>query len=298
MIYLLLTIFLNALLIVAFKVFDKFRIDNLQAIVVNYWVCVITGCIFIGEVPFNKENLSQPWFPWSVLMGIGFVSIFNLIAYSTKKDGITITSIANKLSLVIPVAFAIWLYDDKMTVMKIAGILLAFPAVYLSTKPNGAIGTNRVNPWIAILLFFASGLLDTLVNFVAVHFFNTHFELTDNRNQSLFLIHTFGMAGVVGTLVIGSLWLIKGKAVKGMNIIAGICLGVPNYFSLYCFVKLLQSGFLPGSAAIPINNIGVVLSASLMAILFFKERTSMIRLIGMSLSIISILLILLSEIHA
>src|ERR1043165_296178 len=113
MLYLLLTIVLNAYLIVAFKVFERYKVDSLQAIVANYLVCVATGSIFIGRFPISAQSLAQPWIYWAMLMGAAFISIFNLIALCTRKDGITTTTIASKLSMVIPVAFALWLYGDK-----------------------------------------------------------------------------------------------------------------------------------------------------------------------------------------
>jgi len=294
---LLMTIALNALIFAGFKTFDRFRIDNLQAIVTNYWVCVITGSIYIGRLPLNPENLTQPWFPWSLLMGAGFIGIFNLIAYCTRLEGITITTIANKLSLVIPVAFALWLYGDKISWLKATGLLLAIPAVYLSSKTKDVTKGNR-NIWLALLLFFASGLLDTLVNYVAHHFFTTNNPIADERDQSLFLTHTFAMAAFIGTVLVVYL-LAKGRRkFEWKNILAGVLLGVPNFFSMYFFIRLLQSGFLPGSAAIPVNNIGIVLAASLTAILFFKEKINSVRLVGMLLSVIAILFIMLSDLHA
>src|ERR1043165_1447223 len=98
MLYLLLAILLTAYLIVAFKIFERYKVDSLQAIVANYWICVATGSVFVGHFPIGTGSFTQPWIYWSMLMGVAFISIFNLIAYCTKEDGITTTTIANKLS--------------------------------------------------------------------------------------------------------------------------------------------------------------------------------------------------------
>src|SRR5437868_4724219 len=100
MFYLIATIILNVVISALFKVIPKYKIDMLQAIVANYCVCVITGCFFIGHIPFSAAVIHETWFPWSLLMGAGFISLFNLLGYSTRVDGITTTIIANKLSLV------------------------------------------------------------------------------------------------------------------------------------------------------------------------------------------------------
>lgn len=297
MLYLLFTILLNAYLIVAFKVFERFGVDNLQAIVANYWVCVITGSIFLGSFPVSKSSVGQPWIYWALAMGAAFISIFNLIAYCTRRDGITTTTIANKLSLVIPVAFALWLYNDKMSWAKGLGILLAAPAVYLSSKSKDN-EDKKQNLWIAALLFVASGLLDTLVNYIAHQFFTTNNAQADERGQTIYLVHAFFSAGAIGLCVVTYLLAIHRRTFAWKNLLAGLALGVPNFFSIYFLMRLLQTRFLPGSAAIPVNNIGIVLVASITAILFFKEKARPQRIVGMALSIAAILLIMFADLHA
>lgn len=296
MLYLLLTVVLNAYLFVAFKVFERFGVDNLQAIVANYWVCVITGSVFVGHFPIGVASLNHPWIFWSIGMGAAFISIFNLIAFCTREDGITTTTIANKLSMVIPVIFALWLYHDRMTLAKGVGILLAAPAVYLSSKTKDDPGKKQ-NLWIASLLFVSSGLLDTLVNYIAHQYFTTNNPVADERGQTVYLVHAFCSAAIMGLALVSYLLLTKRRKFSWKNIVAGIVLGVPNFFSIYFLIRLLQTGFLPGSAAIPVNNIGIVLLASLTAILFFKEQARAQRIIGMALSIIAILLIMFSDLN-
>ena len=206
MVYLILTILLNVFLSIVFKLFARYKVDNLQAIVVNYWVCVVTGSVFLGHFPISNKSVAAPWFPWTLVMGIGFISIFNLFAFCTKKEGITTTTVANKLSMVIPAAFAFWLYGDKMTIGKTAGILLAVPAVYLSTRSKDDDGKKQDLFW-PLLLFAGSGLLDTLVNYVAQQYFNTGNDVADNTGQAVFLIHTFSVDGSIGVLLLEMLLL-------------------------------------------------------------------------------------------
>ena len=57
MIWLLLSILLNTYIGIVFKVFHRFGISNLQGIVANYFICVITGSIFLGHSPFIAQYL-------------------------------------------------------------------------------------------------------------------------------------------------------------------------------------------------------------------------------------------------
>jgi drug/metabolite transporter (DMT)-like permease len=290
MFYLIITVVLNTLLFSFFKLFPKYKIDNLQALVVNYITCVITGSILLGEFPVGADSTDQPWLPWAMLMGTMFISLFSLIAWRTGKDGMTTTTIANKLSLVIPVLFAIWLYDEKLNAGKIAGIALAFPAVYFTTRveKEDKKPSSIVFP---LILFIGSGLLDTLVKFVE----QRHLETI--RTQSEYLIHAFLTASIIGSIWIGVLKMRGKTELHWRNIISGICLGIPNYFSIYFLIQLLHSDFLQSSAAIPVNNIGIVLLSALVAIMFFKEKANWQRVLGLCLSIAAILLIALSDMN-
>lgn len=229
----------------------------------------------------------QPWLIWAGLMGLGFISVFNFIAYCTKKAGITATTIANKLSFVIPVAFAIWLYQDSLGLLKVVGILLSFPAVYFTAKTKSAAPTGG-HLLLLIPLFLGSGLLDTLVNYISTEFFNSGNAALDARGQAIFLTHTFACAAIIGSLLVGLSALSGHAPIHRNSLVAGLLLGIPNYFSMYFFMALLNSGFLPSSIAIPVNNIGILFTATLVAILVFKEELSIRRILGLLLSFLTI----------
>lgn len=282
--YLVATILLNVIISAIFKVFPKYKIDTLQAIVVNYCVCVTTGSVFIGHVPFTASAFHTIWFPWALLMGVGFVSIFNLLAYSTRVDGITTTIIANKLSLVIPVLFSIWLYKEEVGIGKMAGIVLAFPAVYLTTRVAGDDNKPQNLLWPA-LIFVGGGMLDTLMKYVQTNF------LSSTEDQAVYAIFCFATAGSIGLLIVTVLVLTGKTQIRLRNIVAGVCIGIPNYFSIYYLIRMLNSDFLQSSAAIPVLNIGILVASTATAIFLFKEKTNLLRDIGMVLSIIAILLI-------
>ncbi len=290
MIYLLLTVLLNVVISALLKIFPRYKIDALQAIVANYWVCVITGSVFIGHFPINTQGAQQVWFPWALLMGLGFISIFNLLAYSTKVDGITTTTIANKLSLVIPVLFSAILYNEHIGIYKVIGIVLAFPAVYYTSRVKDE-NKQAQNLYIAALLFVCSGLLDTLVKFVEIHF------LPAADVQAIYLIYTFAAAGSIGIVLISILVAMKKIELHWRNLIIGVILGIPNYFSIYFLVRLLNSNYLQSSAAIPVNNIAILVVTTLMAILFFREKVTVQRVIGLILSVLAILLIAMGDMH-
>ncbi|MDX1938303.1 MAG: hypothetical protein SFU21_14375, partial [Flavihumibacter sp.] len=64
---------LTSYLTLSFKVVERLRINNLQAIVFNYLTCVVTGSVVNGSFPVTGYNLQQPWFKWALLMGFSFI---------------------------------------------------------------------------------------------------------------------------------------------------------------------------------------------------------------------------------
>jgi drug/metabolite transporter (DMT)-like permease len=284
MFYLIATILLNVLISVFFKLFPKYNIYTLQAIVANYCVCVITGSLFTGHIPFTGGSLHADWMPWALFMGIGFISIFNLLGYSTRVDGITTTTIANKLSLVIPVVFSLIVYKEHAGIGKITGILLAFPAIYLTAHAQG--DDNKPQSLLPpLLIFVGGGMLDTLTNYIQLHF------LGNVKTQAAFTTTCFASAGTIGVTLITVLVILGKTTIKLRNIIAGICLSVPNYFSIYFFIRMLNSNVLQSSASIPVLNIGILAASALTAIALFREHVNILRIIGLALSVGAILLI-------
>jgi drug/metabolite transporter (DMT)-like permease len=288
MLYLLLSILLNAYLGILFAYFKKYKIDIFQAIVFNYGICVLTGSIFLGTFPVQPHILAEPYFRWALAMGFLFISVFNLIGISSVKVGITITQTSNKLSFVIPVLFSYFLYQEQITPIKIAGIAAALIAVLLvSTKPKET-KDNPTTHWeytLPFVLFVSSGIIDTLTKYVE------HTFLTSEAISNTYLITGFLTAFLIGISVLGYLFLIGKRTFNYRNLLAGIVLGVPNYFSIYYLVKALQSNALSSSAIIPMNNITVLFVVSLFGIFVFKEKLSKLNYIGLNLTLLAILLI-------
>ncbi len=286
--YLLLVILLNTFIFIAFKLFAKYNVDTLQAITVNYWVCMFTGWATHGYHPFRADIQYEHWLLNALLLGAYFIFLFNLMAYSTAQQGMTVTSVANKLSLVIPVVFAYWLYGDSMGWLKIIGIAMALPAVYMATSKQGKIELKNI--YLPALVFICSGLSDTYIKYIQ------HYQLDTQATQSAFTITMFTVAAVAGSIMVaGKMLHDKDRQKLSLkNIISGILLGIPNYFSIYYLIRLFDADLLPSSSIIPVNNIGIVVTTTLVAILFFKEGAGRKRVTGIILAVISIILIALA----
>ncbi|PJE45564.1 MAG: hypothetical protein CUR34_12005 [Sediminibacterium sp.] len=290
MIFLLGSIVLTSYLLLSFKVCGKFNIPVFPAIVFNYITCVITGSIVNGAFPIQAESVTTPWFRWAMIMGLLFITSFNLIGITAQKLGVAVASVANKLSLIIPVILTIVLYNEQVVGWEIVGISLALIAVIFTCYPQkNESGNTQPIPMfqkilLPLLVFIGSGFLDALINHVQQTY------VTKETNNA-FLISGFFSAASIGSLVLIFQYWKKQLVFKFNQVIAGICIGIPNYFSIWCLVHFLQDSPWETSASLPVNNMGIVLFSTLVAALLFKEKLSIINWTGIALSAIAIYLI-------
>ncbi len=287
MIYLIGSIVLTSYLTLSFKVCEKYNVSIFQAIVFNYITCVITGSIVNGSFPINVEVIHQTWFHWAFVMGVLFISIFNIVGMTAQKISVAVASVANKLSLIIPVILSVYLYHETVRGWKLFGVILALIAVILTCyQPRNKRNEKKEEngKWKYILpvaLFLGSGLLDALIN----HVQQTYVTV---ENSNAYLISGFFSAAIIGTLYLEYQYMIGKQVFSFKNVLAGILIGIPNYFSIWCLVHFLKQSPWQSSASIPVNNMGIVLFSSVVAWILFKERLSVINWVGILLSIVAI----------
>jgi len=288
--YLLGSILASSWLTLSFKYLDRWRIATFPAIVLNYFICVLTGWAVSGNPPISADTWQQSWWPWAMLMGFLFISLFNVIAITAQRLGVTVASVANKLSLVIPFIFSLALYAEKASAAKWLGVILALLGVILvSRKSKQGLSGERLAGsammiWLPFLLFLGSGLLDTLVKYVE------QTQLGNDRPDQ-FLMTAFGFAGIFGLLLL-LLKSLRGQFPRDWRILpAGLLIGIPNYFSIWLLIMVLKAYPGNSSAILPINNMGVVLLSTLAALALLRERITKLNWIGIFLSLAAIALI-------
>ncbi|MDP4989347.1 MAG: EamA family transporter, partial [Polaribacter sp.] len=218
MIYLLLSILFSSGLFVIFKFFSIYKIDVLKAIVVNYITAFILGFLF-SESNFSILEVSnQPWFLGSIFLGILFVAIFFVMAMTSQKNGVSVASVAGKMSVVIPVFFGIFLYNESFSFLKITGIFIVLIAVYLTSFKEEKSISQKNTLLFPVLLFLGSGTIDTVLKYIEINF-------VSKEDVSIFSGSLFGIAAIVGCLFL-LIQQIKQPTSFGIkNLISGILLG-------------------------------------------------------------------------
>ena len=235
MLYLVLSILFSVLLLVNFRLHPKYNIDTTQAIVFNYWVCVLLGWLLLPSGTTFSMDWSADITYYALLLGLGFIVVFMLSGASTLQSGITVTSLANNMSLVIPVLFNLWVFNTTQSfgLLNYIGLGLAFIAVYLSTwkkKETEGIELKNNRLTLPLLVFLMYGLTNTAFNYLNLKY------VTASGTTIAFML-----TACLGAVVSGLFLLIyQRKSIVLRNVIAAIPLGIPNFLSFYFLLKALD----------------------------------------------------------
>lgn len=285
MIDIILTILAFNILIIIFKFFDKLKIDNLQALIVNYITACICALLFTKQTIVVHEILHSDFIYHSIAVGFLFIIVFNFYATGTQKVGIAITTIANKLSLFIPVAVAIVLYpNEQLSIAKFIAFILAAISIYLSSTKNKKLNFDKKYLWLIILVFVGQGVADSIFN-------HAQQTVVNDNEKTIFFIVLFMMAGLSGVVILFFKSLKDKLKLSFKNIIGGIALGIPNYASLVFFFNALESSGLEASQVFPVVSMGVIVLSAIIGKLLFKEHLSLYNWIGLGIAIIAIFII-------
>jgi drug/metabolite transporter (DMT)-like permease len=286
MIFLILSILASSLIFVIFRLFPKYKIDTFQAIVINYFVAFVSGITLFGNElkPQAFENLS--WLPFCILCGFLFISLFIIMGISSQKNGVALTSVSVKMSMAMTLFLMIIWYSEPFTFLRILGIVLAiFGVTFMSWSKNKAKKEQKVILWMLLILFLGSGALDFTLNYTQ------KFHLKD-LPTSLFSAFGFGIAGLLGLFIL-LIQLIQKKTIFSFkNVIAGIILGIPNYFSIFLLMQsYTEMHPWSDSTVLAITNVSIVLLSAFYGFVLFKEHFSKLKAIGLFTSIAAIIIL-------
>ncbi|MCU0370404.1 MAG: hypothetical protein MUC31_03225 [Bacteroidales bacterium] len=279
--FIVLSVVQSVLILITFKLFDRYRIDNLQAIVVNYIVAGSFG-LLISSTEWTPAGLTRfGWFPTALVLGLMFISTFFLFALSSQKVGVAVTSVTSKMSLVIPVLISVILWEENLNAVRVTGIILALAAFYLTFRQKGRIAWKAKYTYLPLLVFTGNGLVDTTMKFA------DHYYIKDDLE--LFLTVVFMTAFLIGLSIL-SVRLIKGNTkVSGVNILGGIFLGLINFGSTYFMLKAIA--VFESSVVFPVTNAAIVGLSGIVGYIGFREKLSWINWTGIITAMAAILII-------
>ncbi len=279
-----LSILFSSLIFVIFKLFDTHKVQTIYAIIINYITACLVGVLFYSKPIHLYEIPKNDWFYGTLFLGVLFILVFNLMAKTSQRLGVSVASVATKMSFVIPVILGLILYNEKLSFFKITGILLALAAVYFASVKDTPRAIQKRSLLLPVMVFLGSGIIDASIKYME----ENHVETNE---FPIFSATVFGTAACTGILFILLRSFKKPLKLNFKNVLGGIALGIPNFFSIFFLLRALQNETLNSASIFTLNNVAIVMFSTLLGIILFKEKISSKNWGGILLAVISIILV-------
>jgi len=285
MLYLLASILSSASIYVVFRIAKNFTGKLYWLITINYFVATVLGFAFLLKLNLNAFLQNNSWIPSGIALGILFILMFFLLGTSSQKAGISVTTLANKLSLVFPVLFSLVYFNEEITVLKYAGLISAFIAVLLTIYKKDVQKTKFEYIALPLLIFFGSGIIDSLIKYIQA----TQISISQ---ATVFTTFVFFVAFILGTVIT----VFKKNTAKELlyppTLFLGTLLGLVNFGSLFFIINALNKTNLESSLVFALNNMSVVALSAILGAFLFKEKLNKFNLAGIVLAIFSLYILL------
>lgn len=275
------TIVCTVLIFLLFSSFKRWGIQTDSAITLNYFVAAGLGWSLAGGADAVQACIQASWILPLSAIGIFFYPLFRLTATCSQELGISVATIATKLSMAIPV-LVLALADGIHHIHwgQWLGISLAFPAVYLSSRsskftPSSATSIRSLW-WIPFVMFAGSGCIDLVFGW-----FSTDPNLAVPGMQMAFASVPFTLGGLVGLLHQVQVGF-KRPSIR--DILGGLLLGVANFGSLYFLLIAFKVQMMERAMVIPLLNLSVIVLATLAGAIILHDRPNKQALWGVALA--------------
>lgn len=285
MIYLLCSILGSVSVGVFFKYIKKFPLDIFAIIIINYVVTSLLS-FFIFNVDVAQFSFAMPL---STVLILGFllptifVAQFNAIKYA----GLIKTDIAQRLSLLIPIIAAIFIFKEQLNTLRYIALGLGLVSVYFILNKGNLAKTENSNKSTFYLLsiFLGFGVIDIFFKKLALYSAIPY-------TQSLFYVFI--------TALLLSLFAYTFVAKKNifkiakLNLVSGVFIGGLNFVNILFYMKAHQHFSSNPTIVFAGMNFGVIFLGTLLGYTLFKEKLSPKNILGLALAAVAITLLVIS----
>ena len=257
MFFLFLSILCSALISIVMRLSEKKIKGNVGMLAVNYVMCLVIAAFNTG---FGNLFPRDPALPKTLLMGGVqgglYLCSFLLLQMNVRRNGIVLSTTFMKLGLLVPMVLSIFVFGEMPRLVQILGFIIAVTAIILINQGDGT-QKFRFRPELLILLL-SGGIGDSMSKIFE--------ELGSNELAPQYLFYTF----LVSLLLCIAVVLWKREKLGLPEILFGIILGFPNYYSVLFLLKALES--LPAVITYPCANVGAILVVTFAGIFAFREK--------------------------
>lgn len=258
MLYLLLAIICSALVSVLMRLSTEKARGNVSMLAVNYLMCLVLAAVYTGGLGAAKgaSGLTGA-VGMGVVNGVLYLLGFVLLQLNVQKNGVVLSATFMKLGLLVPMVVSVCFFREIPALWQIVGFCLAVAAILLVNGGEKRSEGRRMKAGL-LLLLLVNGGADTMSKIFE--------ELGAARFAEHFLLVTFATALL---LCIGlTLW--KRERPGKWELLFGLIIGIPNYFSARFLLRALEH--VAAVIVYPTYSVATILVVTVAGLCLFQER--------------------------
>jgi len=256
MLYLILAVLSSMLVSVVMRLSQQKCQSRLTVLAMNYVMCSVTALLFMNRSLIPQGEGSGFALGLGVVNGVLYLGSFMLLQYNVRINGVVLPSTFMKLGILVPTLMSMLVFGERLTALQCGGLAAAVAAIWLIGSEKGQ-GKAKSIGWLLFLLI-GGGLADGTSK--------VYEELGAPAFKDHFLLLTFFVALILCAI----LCVIKKETITRREIVYGLALGVPNYFSARFL--LLSLGEIPAVIAYPTYSVGTIVAVTLAGLAVFREK--------------------------
>lgn len=277
MLSLCLSVLSSSLVSIVMRISSKRVNHNLGMLTMNYIVCAVLAGLFGGYR--GALNLGDSRIGTVLAMGtvngVLYLMGFVLMQLNIRKNGVVLSSIFQKLGLLVTLVVSVVFYREVPDFLQGAGFVIALAAIVLMNYQKGNAGVGSRSALFAMLL--SCGMADAMSKIFT--------ESGVAALEGQFLFYTFAVA--MGLCAVGM--TVKGQKIGTREALFGTLIAVPNFFSSKFLLGALES--LSAVIVYPVFSVGTILVVTLMGVLAFRERLTKQQWIGIGAILVALVLL-------
>lgn len=276
MIYLILAIISSALISIIMRLSETKTSGKSSMLAMNYLMCLAIAGIYTGTSGRGPEGPGL-----GLALGLGAVNGvlyllgFVMLQLSVQKNGVVLSSTFMKLGLLVPMVVSVCFFGEVPAVVQIIGFCIAVAAIILINFEKQQ--TSMEFKAGLILLLLAGGSGDAMSK--------VYEEEGSAAFSEQFLLCTFATALV---LCVALMFFRKEKLGK-WDLIFGLLIGIPNYFSARFLLKALEH--VSAIIVYPTYSVATIVAVSIAGVCIFRERLGKRQWLGIGAILVALILL-------
>lgn len=266
MLYLILAVASSTLITVLMRISAGKSKNELSLLSMNYLACLTLSFLFMeNKHPFPAEEGLSTALILGVIGGFLYLGSFLLLKWNVNKNGVTLPATFMKLGVLVPTVLSAMVFHEKMHLTTYLGILLALTAILMLKEKS----TEKARNTAGLLLLLAGGGMADAMSKI--------FDETAPASLSdHYLFYIFFVAFVLCLILV---W-IKRQRYTRWDVLFGLLIGIPNYFSSRFLLAALADG-VPAVVAYPSFSAGTIVLTALAGAVMFRERFTRKKLLAL-----------------